>query len=459
MSAATRNHRGASERGFTLIELMVAMMAGLLVISAAFLMSKGATRLFASETRLSTAQMNVRTAMDRLRADLQRVAYQSSANVVSDPLMCQPTTLGKIQGVRLQPHGTVYNAAGALGVNAYSLGSAIQAAVFQANALSPDGIIVQGNFATTDLYPTASISAGGAGSNTATIWLSGTDPSVLRLLSSGGTADSGAANAVAAAFPVNRLLRLTNGFGKSQYFVISSTTVSSVGAPATLTPQITINTTSPNVLSLPDGRNCGFSGIGHGDTVNSVQTYLYSLSSLATLNVVGADGGSGLAYTWAYPIGSPADMYKTDLVRTEIDVTRNDQPFADSMPELVAENIVDLAFAVSADTSPSLITSPTSEPFISVYDFADSTGYTLADDATLNSNTTTRPQRIRSMRVRVTGRNRDVDRDTAIDDGGPDLMRVQVPLTSSGASGAVGYARARTLNEEVFLDNQRGLTW
>jgi prepilin-type N-terminal cleavage/methylation domain-containing protein len=454
MNSARRAQRTrrAFEQGFTLVELLVAMVAGLLVITAAFLMSKGAMRLFGSESRLSSTQMNVRTAMDRLRGDLQRIAYQSTGNVVADPLMCQPTNLGRIQGVRLL-HAASYTASASLTtVAGVSLGTLIKSSVFDANNLTPDAILVQGNFATTDLYPTSSFQNNGS---TAVIWLSGTDPAVLRLVNSAGA--GGAANAVAAAFPIGRLLRFTNGFGKSQYFVIQSTVVNTVGTVST--PLITIATPSTNAIVPPGATNCGFSGLGIGETVNSVQTYMYTVTSLASVSGGGSDAGTGAVYAWAYPYSGPSDLYKTDLVRTEIDVTQaTDVPFAGTTPELVADNIVDLAFAISADISPPAQLNPTAEPYIGVYDFNDPNGYNLAADVTTGVSTS-HPQRIRSIRVRLTGKNRDVDRNAAADDGGPDLLRVQVPLTTSGSGGTVGYARARTINEEVFLPNTRGLTW
>jgi hypothetical protein len=390
--------------------------------------------------------------MDRLRADLQRIAFQSTANIATDPQMCQPATLGRIQGVRLL-HAASYTAsAGLTTVPGVSLGSLIKASVFDANSLTPDSILVQGNFATTDLYVTSNLQNNGSSS---VIWLSGIDPAVVRLVNSAGAGNAGVA--VAAAFPVGRLLRFTNGFGKSQYFVIMSSVVNTVGT--VVTPQITIATSTPNTIVPPNGSNCGYSGLGIGETVNSVQTFMYSVTSLASVSGGGGDAGTGSVYSWAYPVSGPSDLFKTDLVRTEIDVTQTtDVPFAATTPELIADNIVDLAFAISADISPSALTSPTTEPYIGVYDFNDVNGYNLAADVTTGL-TTTHPQRIRSIRTRVTGKNRDVDRNAAVDDGGADLMRVQVPMTATGAGGAVGYARARTINEEVFLPNTRGLTW
>ncbi len=51
--------RRTAARGFTLMELMVAMAAGLILSIAAFSFSRQATRAFAQESRIASAQMSV----------------------------------------------------------------------------------------------------------------------------------------------------------------------------------------------------------------------------------------------------------------------------------------------------------------------------------------------------------------------------------------------------------------
>src|SRR5277367_5834742 len=76
-------------RGFTLIEVLVALSAGVLVSMAAFMLSKDATRFFQHEARVSTAQIALTLAMNRLSGDIQRAGFLSTANVQLDPSVCR----------------------------------------------------------------------------------------------------------------------------------------------------------------------------------------------------------------------------------------------------------------------------------------------------------------------------------------------------------------------------------
>ena len=71
--------------GFTLIELMVSLIAGLAVALAVVALSTEATATFHEEARTAAAEMALRTAAERLRSDLQRAAYMSTGNIQTDP--------------------------------------------------------------------------------------------------------------------------------------------------------------------------------------------------------------------------------------------------------------------------------------------------------------------------------------------------------------------------------------
>ena len=103
-------------RGFTLVELLVAMVAGLIVALAIVGLSKEANTTFQEETRIASAEAQLRTALDRLRSDLQRTSYMSTANLLADPQLARNTNaannantppgmtaLKGLQGVRLYP--------------------------------------------------------------------------------------------------------------------------------------------------------------------------------------------------------------------------------------------------------------------------------------------------------------------------------------------------------------------
>src|SRR6185369_7203947 len=95
MTKAIALRTRVNERGFTLLELLVAMVAGLIVVLGAFLLSRGSTRLFADENRVGTAQLNLRLGLDRLRSDIARAGYMTTPNVRLDPDVCpDPNTKG-----------------------------------------------------------------------------------------------------------------------------------------------------------------------------------------------------------------------------------------------------------------------------------------------------------------------------------------------------------------------------
>src|SRR3954469_23790645 len=82
---------GGGRRGFTLVELMVAMSAGVLVSLAALLLAKNASRFFQHEARISAAQLAVTLGMNRLTADLQRASFLAarSHQFGVDPYLCK----------------------------------------------------------------------------------------------------------------------------------------------------------------------------------------------------------------------------------------------------------------------------------------------------------------------------------------------------------------------------------
>jgi prepilin-type N-terminal cleavage/methylation domain-containing protein len=68
-------------RGFTLVELLVAIIAGLLVAAAAISFSKQSTRFFSQEARIAAAQMSVLSGFQRLQGDISRASYMSIPNM------------------------------------------------------------------------------------------------------------------------------------------------------------------------------------------------------------------------------------------------------------------------------------------------------------------------------------------------------------------------------------------
>jgi type II secretory pathway pseudopilin PulG len=437
MSARIRSYDSrAGERGFTLLELLVAAVAGLFVVMAAFLLSRGATRLLTSESRLGSAQQNLRMGIDRLRGDLERASFMTTANGAKDPDLCPAPSanIAYYQGITYQPGG-----------------SATTAPQSVANGLNPDAIVLMGNFTSSDLYAVADIESTGGAFKIYLQWGSGlaapaagaasAPPAARRLVNVGTSgAPINAVTSVFNDFPRGRLVRLTNVKGSSQLLLMQ---VSGVSIGTNGQPIITV-TNSPAPLASWDpavpNKRCGYDLNGNSTTLNPVQIVRYQVKSLA---------GSGSPFAWAYPNDIPADAFKYDLVRTELDPSDGSE--IASTAEIVAEYAIDLKFAFSVDQSVPSTTGLWVNPELTPFPFAENgvTAITLADN--VRTNTAATPQRIRSIRYRLSTRSRDPDRSVGIDPGGPGLARYSLGVNS--------FARVRTTLGEAIIRNQQGIRW
>lgn len=90
-----RNQRQA---GFTLIELMVSLVAGMLVIASIYSISGSSSRLFAEQQRVAHLQMNVRFAMERMRHDIARAGFGGVPDTTTSPA-CVPPAGGNFQAL------------------------------------------------------------------------------------------------------------------------------------------------------------------------------------------------------------------------------------------------------------------------------------------------------------------------------------------------------------------------
>jgi prepilin-type N-terminal cleavage/methylation domain-containing protein len=412
--------RRPSQAGFTLIELLVASVAGLFVVLAAFMLSRGATRLFAAEGRVANSQLNLRLGIDRLRQDLERAGYMTTANVSTDPDVCpRPASAGgavlPLQSVLLK-----------LGDPSSALTPASAK-----NGLYPDQITLTGNFASTDIYLAASIlpSSSGGGYDIA---LQKNWGSTARLLNTGETGS--ATSALQSVFAVDRMIRVRNSVGVSQFLLVESAAIAGDGRPV-----ITTKATPAYAMASSGGavdKRCGGTGFCLGCEVNPVQIINYQVGTLA----------SDSRFAWAYPTGGVGDANKYDLIRTEL---KPDGTVVKDSEEIVAEYAVDLAFAFGVDSSVSITPGGAFiEPAVAQLPFGNKDNLLYGDPV---ASSTARPQRIRSVRYRLSTRTRFPDNSTAVDDGGAGLLRYKL--------GEEQYSRVRTIIGDIALINQQGLRW
>ncbi len=174
--------RAVRSRGFTLVELMVSLVMGLIIALAAVALARTATTTFYEQARISGVEATVRAASERLRSDLSRASYMSTPNIQLDPRIARiPGAVGQpyripaladLQGIRILPANASVRG------HAYTL----------RNGLSPHELHIAGNLTTDDVYRGQFMVDAGGGCGTI-VRLSGqADPAVRRLFN--GAADA-----------------------------------------------------------------------------------------------------------------------------------------------------------------------------------------------------------------------------------------------------------------------------
>jgi type II secretory pathway pseudopilin PulG len=433
--------RKIAEQGFTLLELMASMIAAIFVIMAALLMSRNSMSAFVDETHLSNTQLNARVGLDALAADIARSGYMASPNIAIDPNVCPRPAGVMLQSVFYETGASVKAMTPATGQ-----ASPPTASYNQPQALLPDRITIGANFSTSDAYLVSAVDSTGANvcSGTAVVLQapSANNTAAARLLAMVSDTGDGLTNA----FPAGRLLRLQSQLGASQYVLLSATA-----------PIATVSTNNRIVLCIQGtipystsgkndpSENCGAQGFCEGCLANTVNMMRYSVASLA----------SNTNYQWAYPdSGTAGDAIKYDLIREEMN---NTGAVIAGSSFIVAEYVVDMGFAFSVDTSAALQPGGPQwlDPVVTAYTWGDNANKLIAADVTAGA-TTSQPQRIRSVFVRMTTRTRDADRTSMVGNGGMFLNRYLIPV---GTTNTGQYARTRSLTQEVALLNLRGIRW
>ncbi len=444
--------RRARARGFTLIELTVALLAGLIVAIAVVGLSRDATHTFHEEMRSSGAEATLRTAVDRLRADLQRAGYMSTGNIVLDPLIAKPPGGSNLFNVPtpgplalgLARLASIYRSAG---------GSAANTPLSASNGIKPDVIQISGNMTSAEQFVVDLVSQAPNGNCTQLV-LSGTSPAMYRVLASGASAAQELRNMfqpVPAASTTQFIVRLVDSNGCTQYLLTCPEASAagflnpSVGATPPTQPYLDIDTQSTAIVTTRmTGTSCGVTGLGPPGLVkvNPVQIVQWELTSpVATMDPEPPQDQSILGGQPLTP--TTPDPNKYDLMRSYVDAFGAVVP---STSEIVAEYAVDLEFAFSVDTS--VISTA---PSVITYGFEDAADNDLwAADVNLAGITSLKgPQRIRAVRARVVTRTAQPDRS------------VNIGITNYGAQAfmyryqidGTDWARARTIVTQVSLPN------
>ena len=445
-----RAERRRVARGFTLIELSVALIAGLLVAMALVQTSKEATNTFHEEVRTAAAEMSLRVTLERLRADLQRVSMMSTPNIQGDPLnvrlkgLANPLPnlnapvpgLSRLSGIQLNFGGSTATAP--LSTNAN-------------NNLNPDSIEFGGNYSSPDEFAAFMCPAppSGAGCGGIAICLEWNAPAMWRIRNGANPTQTLQSyfnptyyNSNPSPGATRYMARLTDDTGHYTYLLTcggaATTSYGALGASINIDP-------STRILTPAQAAQGGVGGIDAGRIVISpieiVHWQIAQATSLPTSYNFGATGA--------------ADPNEYVLTRQYVDALTN-QPDATTL-EVVTEYAVDLKFAFTVDNSP--LASPlgafppgTNLLFIPL-DNAQNANWAnnVAAQPFLGG---TGPQRIRTVRVRAAVRSAFADRTVNIqpvpNTGQPFMYRYFIP----GVVNGLQWARVRTGVTEASLSNQ-----
>lgn len=404
MGPRTRRSRGVASlgvRGFTLVELMVALSGGLFLSAVVFALSRDTTRFYQQETRVASATLAGLVGFERLKSDIQRAGYLSTPNIQRDPRILVPPTAADPIAIQQLASLRITADTPNLATNA-----SYAANISAGQTIAPDQLILSGSYTVADEFPIAQTDG-------SAIVLQVNTPPMARLGYIGAPAASQDA-LIANVFTVGKIVRVVDRGGRMQFSSISAVT----GSPR---PVITLATAIQDL-----------GGHGTGGSVNVVNIVRYQIRDLK------AENQARWAPLFAASDGAPGEASRTELVREELNAAG--QVIAGSS-DIVAEYAVVLDLSVSGQllpgATPTLARSVPGDGSFTSYFSPTSAG--------------DRPQGVRTVRVRLGVRSREADRPANIA-GGTGVYRFKVGATD-------GWARVRTFQAEVSLPNQMGVRW
>lgn len=421
-AAAPSRRRGRQgARGFTLVELMVSLTAGLLIAAAAFLLARNSSRFFQHEAGITAAQFGSVIGMSRLQADIRRAGYLGSPHAMADPNLCGdtgswPVGLQDLAGISIIEEGSVVADSTALALSTL-------------NGLNPDAVIIGGMFDSTEQFAVDVLSDGGTGTF------------VIQLQNDGAVARTQVAATQGAAgldsvFAAGRFLRIVDQEGRIGFGTITGAALVSGKWQVSVAATPTLPTRSNN-------ETCGCEGFCTGAIVSPVTRVRYDLRAI---DPVANPGYAPLYQKADHDVASfhraDNEVARTELVRVEL--AADGSEVAGSL-ELLTEYAVDLKFGVTREIPQN---PPADVPFLQQEPIGDPDVYTVAAPPLAGGT----PEHIRSVQVRLTTRATRADRQVDINPtGNGGLLRFSLGINR-------GYARVRTLVSDIALVNQRRWT-
>jgi type II secretory pathway pseudopilin PulG len=441
--------RRRQARGFTLVEIMVSLVAGLFIAMAVIALSKTATNTFHEEVRNATVEASLRTASERLRNDLVRVAFMGTGNAQLDNKLARPSTgatlgmryanMTNLQGLRITYQGST------------SSGDAI----LNLNSLSPDRVDITGNLTTDDSYRmqwvTSDIAVGaGACGGPQLQMRPGGDPALARLIGgvdAAGNAIQPTATAdalVRAAFTpqngVDFLARAVDARGCPHYVQICSSGFDGTYVYVNVRPS---SADQGLLTTFQTGDFCG-GAVMEEFNVSPLTRVRWEIMPSSDARISAA---AAAAIQPDPDIEAPANKHV--LVRS---MYAADGTTIVNAPEIIAEYAVDLKFGtVYVPAGASTVTIADMDPASSAAD--QSTPLASTTNATSLS-----PHRVRSVRYRVSVRTALPDRRTNLS-----IFSSPTPLNqpyivryctvNAALATCKTWARVRTIVSETALTN------
>lgn len=398
-SRARRARARRRRSGFTLLELMVALMIGTLIVATMYTIGGASSRAFQEQQRISQLQLATRMAMERVRRDVALAGFGATPDSAREMNCGSLGLAGPFRAVTLIDHDST-------GMSALAQMPGASRAATQA-----DRIQLLGNYATSDTYLIGNTGDASA----ASILLQSNWQGFRRSFTSdplGATVDTAL---FAQVFAPGRILHVTHPRGFHFFTRITSSAVDSAGR----TPRIGI---SP---SLPAQQDCNFA-LCIGCTVAPMLGVEY-----------GIDTANNVAPTLV-PRDVQVTGTNTVLYRREFDPSTG-APIANSTR-------VVLEYAVNFDVHPIVDQAAVGNP--------PQLSAPLADGAVI-----TNPARVRALTVALAGRTQEIDPHFPWPYG-TGTRPATDPLTAfQPFTDREGASRVRTSMAEILLPNlvARGL--
>jgi len=402
-------------RGFTLVELMVALSGGLFLSVVVFALARDASRFYQREGRMTTATLAGMIGFERLKSDIERAGYLSTPNIQRDPFLATsvdsgtPAGLFSLAALRITPDTPNLSGNASFALNATA-----------GQTLTPDQLVLSGSYSATDEFPIAEASTG------QTIYLQKDTAPMARLgyIGASTSAQLVLLQNVFGAAP-GQILRVKDPAGRLYFGQISSVAAGDQ-------PSVTLLAPLP-VRSSGVGAT-GLSGFAVGSSANVVNIVRYRVMDLQN-----STQGAAWKPLFDASKGAPGESARTELVRDQLDSTGT--PIAGTT-DVVAEYAVDLSFSVLGQLNPG--TNSATAPLLTQAT-AGTTAFAQYYAANSQGDF---PELVRSVHVRLSVRSREADRAGIIPGG---FYRFQVDANSA--------ARVRTFQADVALLNQTGVQW